>query len=195
MTCYLQALLAEGLGATAEFETTFSTVASVSLKSPAELDDGDGSSDEALSLYLYRVCPNPQLNNHRKIKSGPGKMSPPPLSLDLHYLLTPVTSRPKDNLSILGRSAQVLASNPVIRREFLESALGTDPPEARILLEQLDVEELTRLWNAFSRPYRLSASYLVRTVSIDSRAPEIGEGPVLERFLDIRKVGDDEGRR
>ncbi|MEE8587285.1 MAG: Pvc16 family protein, partial [Acidobacteriota bacterium] len=38
----------------------------------------------------------------------------------------------------------------------------------KIDLCQFDIEEQTRIWNALNKPYRLSACYEVRIVSIDS---------------------------
>ena len=56
------------------------------------------------------------------------------------------------------------------------------------MINPVTLEELTRIWNAFSQPYRLSVCYKVQVVSIDSaRAPQQGP-PVTERLLDVHQI-------
>lgn len=183
ITDQLRQLLAEGLRP--HYPQEFSTEKGVSLQSPAELSaaEDEGTS---LALYLYRVSPNPHLNNRPDVATGAGKRKAAGVSVDLHYLLVPMMESATRDLEVLGRAMQILAASSVIESERFATGAGDDDSAVRVSLEQLDLEELTRLWNAFNEPYRLSASYLVRTATIDSTAaPKEGE-PVEERLLDIR---------
>jgi hypothetical protein len=180
----LQELLFEGLSGDDEVGQKFTTLQNISLASPVQLN-GDGGPDATvlLSLYLYQVTPNGQLNNHPPIPHGLEQRHPP-LSLDLCFLLTPRSSSPEDNLVILGRALQILEARSTIRAGFLDSDLRPPSPELRLLLERISLEELTRIWNAFNEPYQLSVSYKVQFVSIDTtRQPEEGP-PVTTGLID-----------
>jgi hypothetical protein len=83
---------------------------------------------------------------------------------------------------------QVLAAHPIIRNSFLDSELRPDPPEVRLTLNPLNLEEMTRIWNAFNQPYRLSVCYQVQVVSIDSIRLPVEEPPVKERLLDVHQM-------
>jgi hypothetical protein len=122
------------------------------------------------------------------IPAGPARQQYPPLSLNLYYLLTPVSQMPEDNLVILGRSMQVLAANTSIRANFLDSWLRPESPEVRVIINPVSLEELTRVWNAFNEAYRLSICYIVQVVSIDSARTPQEEQPVSERLLDVHQI-------
>ena len=173
----LRELLFEGLSGDDEVGQKFTTLQNISLASPVQLN-GEVGPDAAvlLSLYLYQVTPNGQLNNHPPIPHGLSEQRHPPLSLDMCFLLTPRSASPEDNLVILGRSLQILEGHATVRAGFLDSDLRPRRPELRVLLERISLEELTRIWNAFNEPYQLSVSYKITFVSIDTiRPPE--EGP------------------
>ena len=186
----LRQVLFDGLTGDSEVSRNFDTVQSISLASPADLAESDGGAQATpqLSLYLYQVLPDPHLRNRPLLPGRPGEQHYPPISLALYYLLTPIGISAEDNLVILGRAMQILAANPIVRANFLESRIQPGQPEVRILLNPVTLEELTRIWNAFNQPYRLSTCYQVQVVSIDSvRAPEEGP-PVVERVLDLHQV-------
>ncbi|QDG52252.1 DUF4255 domain-containing protein [Persicimonas caeni] len=189
ITLHLRDLLFEGLAADATLKTHFTQQVDVSLESPATLlGEGQAAGSEPLSLYLYQVVPNAHLNNRPKIPAGPGTLAHVPTSLDLLYLLTPLHDKPEVNLRILAKSVQILAAHPVISEAFLDSDLRPRRPEVRLLMQPLDLEGMTRIWNAFNRPYRLSLGYMIRPVSIDSLRPDEELAPVRERLVDVHRV-------
>jgi hypothetical protein len=160
------------------------------LESPAHIPDTPpaGATRPLLSLYLYQAAPNAHLNNHTMIPVGPNELRHPPLSLDLYYLLTPLSSSPEDNLVILGRCLQIMAATPRVSGNFLDSLLQPTPPEARVTINPVSLEEMTRIWSAFSKPYRISMCYLVRVVSIDSAlGPQEGP-PVTQSIIDLQQI-------
>ncbi len=190
ISLYLRRLLFESLTGNDSVASQFTSENSVSLDSPPRIADNSApSADQArLSLYLYQVTPNAHLNNHPMIPAGAGRQQHPPLSLNLYYLLTPVSQAPEDNLVILGRCLQVLNANSMIRANFLDSWLRPEPPEVRVTINPVSLEELTRVWNAFNETYRLSVCYLVQVVSIDSARIPQDDQPVAERLLDIHQI-------
>lgn len=186
---YLRAILFESLRGSDELGSKFTSENTISLDSPAQLASGDLSATSVLvSLYLYQILPNGQLNNQPLIPYGNGRMHYPPLSLDLYYLLTPLSRSPEEDLAILGRAMQALAASPILRAGFLSSRLDPPPGEARLTLYPIDSEERSRIWSAFTTPYRMSVCYKLQSISIDSeREPESGP-PVVESLVDVRAI-------
>ncbi len=192
----LRQILFEGMNGTEELGNRFTSHSNISLDSPAALDESNGaaSSQVLLSLYLYQVLPDPHLNNRPLTANGSGQQHYPPLSLHLSYLLTPMSTSAEENLLIMGRSLQVLAAYPVRGANFLDSLLRPARPEMRITLNPLNLEEVTRLWNTFNRPYRLSACYEVHGVSIDSLRHPVEEEPVETSLVDVHQIMAEGGR-
>jgi hypothetical protein len=138
-------------------------------------------SGQELILYLYQVVESPFLKN---IGPRPAVMAPgsgaqsvtlqrDPLSIDLHYLLIPISEAPNylDTYDILGAAMKSFHDHAV----FCPGALGVgtlDAEEAklefRLTFNPLSPADLIRLWEAVHQPYRLSVAYVVRTVQIDS---------------------------
>lgn len=189
---YLRQLLLDGLSGEDAIGSGTIALDQISLASPAQLNENNGgggsTSQPILSFYLYQAIPNGQLNNRAPISLGGGKLHYPPLSLNLFYLLVPLGATPEADLLILGRAMQVLAAAPIIRANFLDSQLRPESPEVRLTLNSLNLEEMTRIWNAFNQPYRLSVCYQVQVVSIDSiRLPEDGPA-VTEQLVDVHQI-------
>jgi hypothetical protein len=134
---------------------------------------------QLVDLYLYRVVESPELKNqgprYESVTTTTGAQQilvrRDPLSVNLHFLLIPYALQDESYLEtyeLLGRAMKALHDNGI----FSPGALGiaTDPSELaldyRITLESLTVTELGQIWEAVHEPYRLSVSYVVRTVQI-----------------------------
>jgi hypothetical protein len=119
-----------------------------------------------LSLWLYRITENEHLRNMR-VPREPAldQRRSAPLPLDLSYLITPFTGAGESDQLLLGKTMQVLHDNAIV---YLNDPLDGVAEELRILFGRLPIEEVTRMWEALREPYRLSVSYDVRVVRIDS---------------------------
>ncbi|NJN18736.1 MAG: DUF4255 domain-containing protein [Oscillochloris sp.] len=187
---YLRNLLFEYLRTNDALTTRFTSENNISLDSPANLADvgRPGVASALLSLYLYQVTPNNHVNNTGYLPAVGGQQFFPPISLNLSFLLTPLNSSPEDSLITLGHAMQILAAHSVIRAGFFDSRLQPKTPEVKLAINPVTLEELTRIWNAFNQPYRLSVCYQVQYVAIDSiRQPKAGP-PVIERLLDVHQI-------
>jgi hypothetical protein len=105
-------------------------------------------------------------------RGNSSQLVPPPLSLNLFYLMT--TYAPNDPLSgnsaaheILGEAMRVFYENPIVSSEYLVEGLADANQQIKIMLNTLDLEELSRVWNTFTQPFRLSVLYEVAVVQID----------------------------
>lgn len=138
------------------------------------------SSAQILGLYLYRVVESAELKNQGPTFE-PGAVPPPgtapsslvrtdPLCLNLHYLLMPFSPDESylDTYDLLGRAMLALHENAILSPGAL--GVAVDPSEAelefRVTMEPLTTTELAAIWEAVHEPYRLSVSYVVRTVQI-----------------------------
>lgn len=137
-------------------------------------DESVGSPDPRINLFLYRIRENAHAGQTDwQVKPGTtNQLTPPPLSLNLYYLMTPfVTSDPElGNIAahqILGEAMRVFAEFPVVPEPYLADGLEASREEIGIMLNALDMEELSNLWSTFSQPFRLSVHYEVSVVQLD----------------------------
>lgn len=158
----------------------------IDLRSPRELRE-DGVA-RAVSLWLYRVVRNPDLLNLAPQRVGPDQFTRRPLPLELHYLLTPIAEASGDEQFLMGRALQTLDDHALLQGTELRDALEGSDAEMRLVLETLNLEELTRVWQALQESYQLSVSYLVQVVEIDSAHEPVRGNLVFERHLDHRQV-------
>jgi Pvc16 N-terminal domain len=142
--------------------------------------------DRRINLFLYRILENSTLKNlDWQVKSGNSSLLvPPPLSLNLYYLMTPYA--PNDpqtgNVTaheILGEAMRVFHEHAVVPQSVLVPGLQQANEQIKIMLNPLDPDELGRVWSTFSQPFRLSVMYEVSVVQLELRS----EQPMGKRVL------------
>ncbi len=136
--------------------------------------DEPGGGSRRVNLFLYKAQENPSLKNlDWQVKQGePGQLVPPPLSLNLFYLMTPYAQNdPQTGNStaheILGDAMRVFYENAIVSQDYLADGLLDARHQIKIMLNTLDLEEMSRVWNTFTQPFRLSVLYEVSVVQID----------------------------
>lgn len=161
-------LISESLRNLLKAEMTPNT--EVTLLSPADTS----SQQKRINLFLYRVTPNPFLNNRDWLpKPGaPGQLMQAPIAVNLYYLLTAYAQLdPQTGLadahSLMAEAMRVLHEHPIISQAFLEN--GLEQGEVKVTLHATDVEELSKVWTALNKEYRLSAVYEVAYAEIPAR--------------------------
>jgi hypothetical protein len=143
-----------------------------------------------LTVFLYEVGEDPTAKNRPPRKESPPAALQPrvrvtraPLALTLRYLITPWSTDRLTDQQILGRAMQALHDDAILSGPALRGGLANTAESLKIGLNQLSLEERTRIWHAVDQPYRISASYDVRVVSIDSTAGRLVT-PVADRELE-----------
>jgi len=166
---------------------------------PPRSEATDGAAEKArVNLFLYRVTENGALKNQelpgRASSNGYGH---PPLSIDLHYLLTAYGSTVEEDDDfvdetrshlLLGSAMRVLHDYPVITEELrtstgdpiLDTSLQSEFESVKLTLDPISLEDLSKVWTALTLPYRASAAYKVNVVQIESRRPLRSVRPVAE---------------
>jgi Pvc16 N-terminal domain len=135
-----------------------------------------GDNGNQINIFLYQVLPNGSLRNMdlpNRVK--PGETGQPPLALNLYYLMTAYGKDNDDILAhrLLGKAMQILHDfavlNPAdIKTALAESELHNQLERVRITLQPMSTEEVSKLWATFQTQYRISASYELSVVLIDS---------------------------
>src|SRR5215218_6391140 len=141
----------------------------ITLGLPDQKEDG-----KRLNLFLYHVQECPQLKNQDLPGAAhPAEYGRPPLTLDLHYLLTAYAESDEGDQveahQVLGDAMRVLHDHAYLLGDILDPSLDGAVERAKVTLEPLTVEDVTKIYVALSTPYRLSVGYKVTIVQIQSR--------------------------
>jgi Pvc16 N-terminal domain len=165
-----------------------------------ELPDAPG-----VNLYLYRVSESPATRNRPwpGDRSNPGTPQPA-LGLELSYLLTPLGKKPEDTKfdngdeahRMLGAAMLALDQYPVLNDvhvpplggvadsgfdadRALSQALLDSFEQIKITLLPTNIEEISKIWAAINKPYRLSVAYEVSLLELTPDVPPpVGGGIV-----------------
>lgn len=195
----LRTLLSERMELPADVAT-----ASVTIGTPsAESEDDGGAVDPRVNLFLYRVTQNAALSNRDPVTGASGAYGHPPLSLDLHYLVSAygrATENDQTNEALahqmLGSAMRVLHDYSVITESIrriddstqpvLHPSLRGEAEQIKLSLEPISLDDVTKVWTALTVPYRLSAAYIVSVIQIESRRQRkfprlVGEPPAGPR--------------
>lgn len=158
-----------------EYPCDFRVVSSGEMKS--DVDFGT-----ALSLYLYRVTVNEHLRGQPARRAA--RDATPPLSLDLHFLVTVWSDSAVAEQTICAWVMQQLNQHPIMDVSSLSEEGGWDAGDVvQIIPAELSNEDLMRIWDALAPDYRLSLCYIARVVRIDPAESETGLPVVARRFV------------
>jgi len=146
-------------------------------------------SSNQINLFLYQTMPSAAWRNRdlpNRVK--PGETGQPPLALNLYYLLTAYGKNDDDFIGhrLLGTAMQILHDRAIldsddIKQALAESDLHHQIERVRLTLQPLSLDELSKLWATFQTQYRISATYEISVVLIDSARPVKSPLPVLTR--------------
>lgn len=153
------------------------------------LSPDEAGSNRRVNLFLLRIQENAFLAN-RDFTANPGNhVVPPPMSLNLYYLLTVYAQNDTalGNVAaheILGEAMRVLHQFSPVPTAALAAGLADARERLQVVCKTLDPDELSRIWATFGKPYRLSVLYEVSCVQLDmlTDAP----APVPTR---VRRIG------
>ena len=154
----------------------------VSLNTPKELTVRN---KEGVSVWLYRAVRDAERLNTPPMRRDFNQIESPPLPVCLHYLITPivdtanVVAGSETEQVILGKILQIFHDHPTLRGADLQDDFAGTEVELNVRLESLNLEEITRVWDALEGSYQLSVSYEVSVVNIDSAMEPERVSPVV----------------
>lgn len=157
--------------------------------------DESGGGNRRINLFLYKVHENPFLRNQewQVSPADSSRLTPPPLSLNLYYLMTPYAQNDPSlgnstHHEILGEAMRVFYEYPVVPDEYLSGGLTAAREEIKIMQNGLDMEELSQVWSTFSEPFRLSVLYEISVVQLDQSEEGQRDLPTRARQIGVPDV-------
>ncbi len=151
----------------------------------------ESGGERRINLFLYKVQENFALKNMDwQVKAGdPDRIVPPPLSLNLFYLMTAYAPKDQDTgdviaHQILGEAMRVFYENAIISQDYLVDGLKDAREQVKILLNGLNLEEISTVWSTFTKPFRLSVSYEISVVQLEMLSQS-----EQQMALRVRKIG------
>nr|WP_281415087.1 DUF4255 domain-containing protein [Azospirillum picis] len=197
---------------------TLGSGVTVSVAAPDRVVQPSGQEASQVNLFLYHVTPNSGWRNAMlpsRDGSGRQRLSNPPLALDLHYLLSVYSGGDLHAEILLGYAMQLLHERSVLTREMIRTALNPSPdvgaalPPAlralgdsgledqvelvKITAQNLNTEEISKLWTAMQSHFRPTAVYTASVVLIEATRPSHAPLPVLSRGPVDPATGRDRG--
>jgi hypothetical protein len=134
--------------------------------SSGELAEGT-TPQNALTLFLFRITQNEHLRSRKTAVDPPH--ANPPLSIDLHFLLTAWADSALAEQTVMSWAMRELQMHPVLDSSSLSPEAAWGPADVvQLIPAELGNEELMRLWDLLQPKYRLSVSYIARVVRIDT---------------------------
>lgn len=156
-------------------------------------DETGGS--RRLNFFLFKVQENPFLRNEdwQPSPDDPTRLSPPPLALNLFYLMTPyATNDPQTGNTpaheILGEGMRVFHENPIVPDDYLTGELVDAAEQIKITQTPFDMEELSQVWGTFRQPFRTSVMYEVSVVQVDQSTERQRPMPLRVRQIGVPEV-------
>ncbi len=140
----------------------------VSLLAPEEL----AQNSEGVSVWLYRIERDEQTLNLPPRRSARDRLVHEPLPLRLHYRVGPVVDVPQRldgpelEQHIIGAVMQVLYDRSILRGTDLKGDLAGSSEEMHVRLESLDLDQMSRMWEALEHSFQLCISDEVSVVPI-----------------------------
>jgi hypothetical protein len=149
----------------------------------------DNGNTNQLNVFLYHAALSPAWRNMEVPRQAkPNETAPPPLPLNLYYLLTAYGRDNRDDLGhrVLGRAMILLHDHPVLGSKEIKDALADNDlwqqvERIRIAPQPLTIDEMSKLWTTFQTEYRISVAYEVGVVLVDSSRAASAPLPVLSR--------------
>lgn len=131
------------------------------------------SENNQLTICLYQVEEDTQGAAAGYYQAEENLQRIRPTRYNLRFLLTahskaPAQLREADQYRIIGAALQVLKDHPVIDRKYLSGSLAENGSAVHILLEKTTQDQMLKIWNNTSSPYKLSFVVLLTGIEIDS---------------------------
>jgi hypothetical protein len=171
----LRTLLWSQMQFDSEISSIITSEQQISFEPPFKLVIDTEPLEDGLSMFLYRIVEDADMKNRPLLRTNGNRQRYPPLALSLFYLITPLTNTTDNDHRLLSKAMHILYDNAIIRGSQLQGVLTDSAEELRVILNPMSLEDMTKLWSAFMRSLRLSVSYEVKVVFIDSERETAGE--------------------
>ena len=167
----------------------------ISLCSPHE------SENNQLTVYLFHIEEDKQAAPQAGYMQQTRNMQRmAPSRFQLSFLITahstaPAQLREADQYRMLGAALQVLKDQPVLDRKYLQGSLLDTGAAIHISVERPNFDQMIKIWNNTTKPYKLSIVCKLEGILIDSkrtrRVARVGDVAIaLDEKAGIREGGN-----
>jgi hypothetical protein len=151
----------------------------ITFGSPAD-EDGSGDNAPRLYVFLYNIIEDGFSKNRPDEFRGGARLFSfkPPLAVNLYYMLTPfsaprssTTADPPDRVqahTMIALAMRAFYDNGLVNPKYFPANTTLGESQVRISSVQMNLEEITKIWSSFNKPFRLSMCYEVSIVQIQS---------------------------
>jgi hypothetical protein len=138
-----------------------------SLLSSSQMNELSDPEATMVSIFLYRIAVNEYARNG-VLPIDAGRRLPP-LSLDLHYLISVWSGSALSEQLVLAWMMRELHQHPILDRSLLSASGGWAQGEyVQLIPTEIADADLMRIWDALAPAYRISVPYVARVVRIDA---------------------------
>jgi hypothetical protein len=157
---------------------------------------GSPFTDLGVTVYLYRVdFSTTRRNLPPRIKPNGDRLKPP-TPLDLHFLITAWARSAEQQWALLAWAIRTFEDSNVLPAGLLNQNAGSAPDgtspvvfsddeAVELVGENLSLQDMVSTWEVAKSNQQPSASFVVRSVLIDSTIVVIAGKPVQTRVLDL----------
>lgn len=130
-----------------------------------------------VTIYLYDVIEDPSAKNRPRRKrpdaAGNIRIEKAPMALLLRYMITPWGGTRAAEHQILGRVCQILYDGAILHGTVLQGGLAGTSDALKLTMMAIPLQERFWLWQAVGKSYRVSATYDVRVVNLDTTEAQL----------------------
>ena len=167
----------------------------ISLCSPHE------SENNQVTVYLFHIEEDKQsAPNGGYMQQSRNLQRMAPARFQLSFLITahskaPAQLREAGQYRMLGAAIQVLKDHPVLDRKYLQGSLLETGASVHISVERPNFDQMIKIWNDTTKPYKLSIVCKLEGIFIDSKrtrsVARVGEVAIsLDEQATTRKGGN-----
>ena len=166
------------------------------LAQSANLEGGTPFPSLGVTIYLYNIAfSTTRRNLPPRIRSNGDRLKPP-TPLDLHFLITGWARSAEQQWALLAWAIRTLEDTTVLPAGLLNQNAGSAPDgtspivfsedeSVELVGENLNLQDLVSAWEVAKAYQQPSASFVVRSVLIDSTIIIATGKPVQTRVLDL----------
>lgn len=150
----------------------------ISLCSPHE------SENNQLTVYLFHIEEDQQNTQAGYYQHSVNVQKVRPTQYQLSFLITahskaPAQLKEADQYRMIGAVIQIIKDMPVMDKRYLQGSLLDTGAELHLSVERPNFDQMIKIWNNTSSPYKLSIVCKLGSVAIDSK-----------RMRTVSRVGD-----
>lgn len=127
-----------------------------------------------LTVYMYSIEEDPAVISEGFVARSYDRETMSPTELQAGFLVTahsnaPANLREADRYRIIGAAIQAVKDMPVLSRKYLSGSIAGKDTALRLNMDRVSNENMLKIWNNTSVPYKSSIVVRMNGIVIDSK--------------------------